>query len=140
MRELRPPVESTTADPAFETTAVGCGRVDEVEANQTASTSTGDVLLGSTLTSTDASSALLLHPHPQLQSFGTLVVLASAPSFVVALFALSNLLALWARYAPGGVDAATGWTTVAPGDDWVTRSTGRSGPGTAVCSVPIHKG
>ncbi|MEZ3117355.1 MMPL family transporter [Halobaculum sp. MBLA0147] len=100
MRELRPPVESTTADPAFETTAVGCGRVDELKANQTASTSTGAALPGSTLTSTDASSALLLHPHPQLQSFGTLVVLALALSFVVALFVLPSLLALWARYAP----------------------------------------
>ena len=69
----------------------------------TAVTGTGGALLGSTLTSVGAFSALLLHPHPQIQSFGTLVVLALSLSFVVAVFVLPSLLLTWANY--GSVDA-----------------------------------
>jgi len=63
-----------------------------------ATTGTGGALLGSTLTSVGAFSALLLHPHPQIQSFGTLVVLAMVTSFVVAVFVLPSLITVWARY------------------------------------------
>jgi predicted RND superfamily exporter protein len=63
-----------------------------------ATTGTGGALLGSTLTSVGAFSALLLHPHPQLQSFGMLVVLAMVTSFVVAVFVLPSLITVWARY------------------------------------------
>jgi predicted RND superfamily exporter protein len=65
-----------------------------------ATTGTGGPLLGSTLTSAGAFSALLLHPNPQFENFGTLVVLAMLTSFVVAVFVLPSLLALWARYGP----------------------------------------
>ncbi|WP_123538730.1 efflux RND transporter permease subunit [Halosimplex salinum] len=70
---------------------------------RTAVTGTGGALLGSTLTSVGAFSALLLHPHPQIQSFGTLVVLALSLSFVVAVFVLPSLLLTWANY--GSLDA-----------------------------------
>ena len=36
--------------------------------------------------------ALLLHPHPQMQRFGTPVVLAMVTSFVVAVFVLPSLI------------------------------------------------
>lgn len=65
---------------------------------RTAVTGTGGALLGSTLTSVGAFSALLLHPHPQITSFGTLVVLALSLSFVVAVFVLPSLLLVWADY------------------------------------------
>jgi len=68
------------------------------EALAEATTGTGGALLGSTLTSAGAFSALLLHPHPQFQSFGTLVVLAMVTSFVVAVFVLPSMLATWARH------------------------------------------
>ena len=68
------------------------------EALVEATTGTGGALLGSTLTSAGAFSALLLHPNPQFENFGTLVVLAIVTSFVVAVFVLPSLLALWARY------------------------------------------
>jgi predicted RND superfamily exporter protein len=70
------------------------------EALAEATTGTGGALLGSTLTSAGAFSALLLHPNPQFENFGTLVVLAMVTSFVVAVFVLPSLLALWARYGP----------------------------------------
>jgi len=60
---------------------------------------TGGALLGSTLTSSAAFLALLLHPHPQFQSLGLLVVLALVTSFLVSVFVLPSMLALWARYA-----------------------------------------
>jgi predicted RND superfamily exporter protein len=75
-----------------------------------ATTGTGGALLGSTLTSAGAFSALLLHPHPQFQSFGTLVVLALVTSFVVAVFVLPSLITVWARFfhaAPADADRAT---------------------------------
>ncbi|QPV61981.1 MMPL family transporter [Halosimplex litoreum] len=70
---------------------------------RTAVTGTGGALLGSTLTSVGAFSALLLHPHPQITSFGALVVVALSLSFVVAVFVLPSLLLVWADY--GSVDA-----------------------------------
>ncbi|WP_159900272.1 efflux RND transporter permease subunit [Salinirussus salinus] len=82
-----------------------------------ATTGTGGALLGSTLTSAGAFSALLLHPHPQFQSFGTLVVLAMVTSFVVAVFVLPSMLALWARYGPASVDADAATDGVAIADD-----------------------
>jgi len=82
-----------------------------------ATTGTGGALLGSTLTSAGAFSALLLHPHPQFQSFGTLVVLAMVTSFVVAVFVLPSMLALWARYGPASVDADAAADGVAIADD-----------------------
>ncbi|APW97549.1 RND transporter [Halobiforma lacisalsi AJ5] len=70
-------------------------------------TGTGGALLGSTLTSAGAFATLLLHPHPQLESFGTLVVLAIVTAFVVSVFVLPSALALWARYgrSGSGIDA-----------------------------------
>jgi predicted RND superfamily exporter protein len=82
-----------------------------------ATTGTGGALLGSTLTSAGAFSALLLHPHPQFQSFGTLVVLAMVTSFVVAVFVLPSMLALWTRYGPASVDADAATDGVAIADD-----------------------
>ncbi|MFB6139025.1 MAG: RND family transporter [Halosimplex sp.] len=70
---------------------------------RTAVTGTGGALLGSTLTSVGAFSALLLHPHPQIRSFGTLVVLALSLSFVVAVFVMPSLLLVWAER--GSLDA-----------------------------------
>jgi predicted RND superfamily exporter protein len=71
---------------------------------RTAVTGTGGALLGSTLTSTGAFAALLLHPHPQIQSFGTLVVLALGSSFLVSVFVLPSLLVMWSRLV-GEADA-----------------------------------
>ncbi|WP_137283779.1 efflux RND transporter permease subunit [Halorussus salinisoli] len=68
-------------------------------------TGTGGALLGSTLTSTGAFSALLLSPSPQLRSFGTLVVLALTLSFVVSIFVLPSLLFVWTRYVHASADA-----------------------------------
>jgi len=88
------------------------------EALVAATTGTGGALLGSTLTSAGAFSALLLHPHPQFQSFGTLVVLAMVTSFVVAVFVLPSMIAVWSRYADSPTtepDAPTG-TPVSPDD------------------------
>jgi len=82
-----------------------------------ATTGTGGALLGSTLTSAGAFSALLLHPHPQFQSFGTLVVLAMVTSFIVAVFVLPSMLALWARYGPAAVGADTAADGVTVADD-----------------------
>ena len=72
-----------------------------VAALQTALVGTGGALLGSTLTSVGAFAALLLHPNPQISSFGTLVVLTLTLSFVVSVFVLPSLLLLWAEYRGG---------------------------------------
>jgi predicted RND superfamily exporter protein len=71
---------------------------DTYRALREAVTGTGGALLGSTLTSTGAFSALLLAPSPQLRSFGALVVLALSLSFVVSIFVLPSLLSVWSRY------------------------------------------
>jgi predicted RND superfamily exporter protein len=83
--------------------------LDPLPAIRTAVTGTGGALLGSTLTSSGAFAALTLHPHPQFQSLGTLVVLALATSFLVSMFVLPSLLYLWSQYVyadPAGSDAA----------------------------------
>jgi predicted RND superfamily exporter protein len=83
-----------------------------------ATTSTGGALLGSTLTSAGAFSALLLHPHPQLQNFGTLVVLAMTASFVVAVFVFPSMLSVWTRHGPSmPTDRTTATETSVSGDD-----------------------
>ncbi|MDS0476463.1 MMPL family transporter [Natrinema sp. 1APR25-10V2] len=69
------------------------------EALEAAVVGTGGALLGSTLTSAAAFLALLLHPHPQIESLGLLVVLALVTSFLVSVLVLPSMLALWARYA-----------------------------------------
>ena len=82
------------------------------EALVEATTGTGGALLGSTLTSAGAFSALLLHPNPQFENFGTLVVLAMVTSFVVAVFVLPSLLALWAQYGPSPSPVSSSTTEV----------------------------
>ncbi|MFC7081292.1 efflux RND transporter permease subunit [Halorussus caseinilyticus] len=85
---------------------------DSYLALREAVTGTGGALLGSTLTSTGAFSALLLASSPALQSFGKLVVLALTLSFVVSIFVLPSLLVVWTRYVhtmPEG-DAQSGAT------------------------------
>jgi len=77
-------------------------------------TGTGGALLGSTLTSTGAFAALLLHPHPQITSFGALVVLALATSFVVSVYVLPSMLSLWARAVRTDTTGGVLGTTVDP--------------------------
>ena len=62
-------------------------------------TGTGGALLGSTLTSAGAFATITLVPHPQLQSFGTIVVIALVTSFLVSVLVLPSLLLLWSRYS-----------------------------------------
>ena len=73
-----------------------------LESLHLAVTGTGGALLGSTLTSAGAFAAILLHPHPQLESFGTMVVLALLTSFLVSVFVLPSMLLVWARYLYDG--------------------------------------
>ena len=67
----------------------------------TATTGTGGALLGSTLTTVAAFSAMLLAPIPVIQNFGTLVALALIASFVVAVVFVPALVTVWHRYVPG---------------------------------------
>jgi len=76
------------------------------EALDAAVTGTGGALLGSTLTSAGAFATLTLVPHPQMQSFGSIVVVALTTSFLVSVLVLPSLLVLWDRYSPGAVTAA----------------------------------
>ncbi|MFB6270772.1 MAG: MMPL family transporter, partial [Halobacterium sp.] len=71
--------------------------LEVVPALREALTGTGGALLGSTLTTTGAFSTLLLLPHPQFQSFGLLVVLALAVSFVVSVFVLPSFLYVYSE-------------------------------------------
>ena len=71
---------------------------DALEALSLAVTGTGGALLGSTLTSAGAFATLVLHPHPQLESFGAMVVLALVTSFLLSVVVLPSLLFLWARH------------------------------------------
>ncbi|ELZ18919.1 exporter of the RND superfamily protein [Natrinema thermotolerans DSM 11552] len=88
------------------------------DALEAAVVGTGGALLGSTLTSSAAFLALLLHPHPQLQSLGLLVVLALVTSFLVSVLVLPSMLALWARYADvTGVAAGAEPSAASAGDD-----------------------
>jgi predicted RND superfamily exporter protein len=61
-------------------------------------TGTGGALVGSTLTSAGAFATIALVPHPQLQNFGAIVVVALLTSFVVSLLVLPSVLVLWSRY------------------------------------------
>jgi len=68
------------------------------EALSAAVTGTGGALLGSTLTSVGAFATIALVPHPQLQSFGGIVVIALVTAFLVSLLVLPSLLLLWSRH------------------------------------------
>ncbi len=76
-----------------------------VESLRAAVTGTGGALLGSTLTSAGAFATIALVPHPQLQSFGGIVVVALLMSFVVSVLVLPSMLLLWSRYTSGEVTA-----------------------------------
>jgi predicted RND superfamily exporter protein len=65
------------------------------DALETAVTGTGGALLGSALSSGGAFLALLVHPHPQIESFGILVILALLAAFLVSVFVLPSALVLW---------------------------------------------
>jgi predicted RND superfamily exporter protein len=68
---------------------------DPENALETAVVGTGGALVGSALTTAIAFVAILLHPSPQLQNFGTLVVLALLASLATAVLVLPSLLAIW---------------------------------------------
>jgi predicted RND superfamily exporter protein len=72
-----------------------------VEALRTTVQGTGGALLGSVLTSGVAFATLLLHPSVVFRSFGLIVVLALALSFVVSVLVLPSFLLLWARWWRG---------------------------------------
>ena len=69
-----------------------------VAALRAAVTGTGGALLGSTLTSAGAFATITLVPQAQLQSFGTIVVVALVTAFLVSVLVLPSLLLLWSRY------------------------------------------
>jgi len=94
---------------------VGDRFADELDAGKTpaealdaAVTGTGGALLGSTLTSAGAFATIALVPHPQLKSFGSIVVIALVTAFLVSLLVLPSLLLLWSRYT----GTPTGTSTV----------------------------
>ncbi|MFB6194229.1 MAG: RND family transporter [Halobaculum sp.] len=80
-----------------------------------ATTGTGGALLGSTLTTVAAFSALLIAPIAFFQNFGTLVAVALGASFVIAVFVLPSFLTLWHRY--GSVPDYDDSPSVTAGDD-----------------------
>jgi predicted RND superfamily exporter protein len=86
-----------------------------VEALRTAVTATGGALLGSTLTSAGAFTTLVLVPHPQLQSLGSIVVIALLTAFLSSVLVLPSLLILWERYGPESVTTPDAPAAV-PGD------------------------
>jgi len=88
----------------------GAGTFEALEA---AVTGTGGALLGSTLTSAGAFATIALVPHPQLRSFGAIVVIAMTTSFAVSVLVLPSLLALWDRYVPASVTTDATATAVA---------------------------
>jgi predicted RND superfamily exporter protein len=71
------------------------------EALEAAVAGTGGALLGSTLTSAGAFSALLLVPVSQFRGFATIVVVALLIAFLVSVVVLPSALVLWTRYLPG---------------------------------------
>lgn len=77
------------------------------EALEAAVTGTGGALLGSTITSAGAFATITLVPHPQLRSFGAIVVIAMTTSFVVSVLVLPSVLVLWDRYVPANVTTET---------------------------------
>jgi len=76
------------------------------EALDDAVAGTGGALLGSTLTSVGAFSAMLLVPLSQFRGFASIVVVALLIAFLVSLLVLPSALVLWKRYLPGS-EAAT---------------------------------
>ena len=84
-----------------------------VEALRTAVVGTGGALLGSTLTTTGAFATITLVPHPQLQSFGSIVVIALVTAFLSSVLVLPSLLLLWERHVPEAVTAADATGAVA---------------------------
>ena len=71
------------------------GGLAPIPALERAVTGTGGALLGSALTSGAAFSTLLLHPNPQITSFGSIVVLALVLAFLLSILVLPSLLYLW---------------------------------------------
>ena len=91
----------------------GRGTLDALEL---AVTGTGGALLGSTLTSAGAFATLVLHPHPQLESFGAMVVLALVASFLLSVVVLPSLLYLWARHLDVEAPTRTATPAATPED------------------------
>ncbi len=85
---------------------------DSLSALETAATGTGGALLGSMLTSGIAFATMLLHPSPQLRSFGALVVFALSLAFLLSVVVLPSMLHLWADRVRSPTPGA-----VAPSDD-----------------------
>ena len=85
-----------------------------IPALRAAVTGTGGALVGSTLTTAGAFATLTLVPHPQLVSFGSIVVVALVTAFLVSLLVLPSLLVLWDRHAPASVTAAETTATAEP--------------------------
>ena len=83
-----------------------------IPALRAAVTGTGGALLGSTLTSAGAFATITLVPQAQLQSFGTIVVVALLTAFLVSVLVLPSLLLLWSRY--GGIETPTAESVSAP--------------------------
>jgi predicted RND superfamily exporter protein len=83
-----------------------------IPALRAAVTGTGGALLGSTLTSAGAFATITLVPQAQLQSFGTIVVVALVTAFLVSVLVLPSLLLLWSRY--GGIETPTTESVSAP--------------------------
>ncbi len=83
-----------------------------IPALRAAVTGTGGALLGSTLTSAGAFATITLVPHPQLQSFGAIVVIALVTAFLVSVLVLPSLLLLWSRYS--GVETPAAASTSEP--------------------------
>ena len=85
---------------------------DSLTALETAATGTGGALLGSMLTSGIAFATMLLHPSPQLRSFGALVVFALTLAFLLSVVVLPSMLHLWnsrvrSGPSPGGAVVAS---------------------------------
>jgi predicted RND superfamily exporter protein len=87
-----------------------------LEALDAAVTGTGGALLGSTLTTAGAFATITLVPQAQLQSFGTIVVIALVTAFLTSVLVLPSLLVLWSRYVPGEVSRAPEPTEAIPQD------------------------
>jgi predicted RND superfamily exporter protein len=87
----------------------------QMEALRAAATGTGGALVGSTLTSAGAFATIALVPHPQLQSFGSIVVIALLTSFVMSLVVLPSVLVLWSRYT-GGIPSVSADPEAMPQD------------------------
>lgn len=72
------------------------------EALETTVTGTGGALMGSTATTIAAFVTLALSPFPDIRQLGFLVAFALLASFVLAVFVLPSILALWAQYGRAG--------------------------------------